>query len=282
VVRGNIKFGKNAVNDYFLSQNFRLVLVTDSVAPEPEGSSPHSQQPASGPYPEPGESTAHPLPADLPKVHFDPILPSTHLSLKWYILLPSPMRATCRTHLILLDLICLIISGKSEVEWETVHWCDVGLKCALCASWYKTSLSSVCSEGENATANCSCIDEMRELVLCLEWPRYFPAVVHSCDSPFYNEAVSFLTLKSSNSYTIEMRCGTAKSRWQLFQPSACSTAKQNRCLIKVNCAIIDDRYFYYYMESRPMRRATRKIFYFKTRTWCIGASARTHAHKVRV
>jgi hypothetical protein len=33
------------------------VLSTDSVAPEPEGSSPHSQQPANGPYPEPGEST---------------------------------------------------------------------------------------------------------------------------------------------------------------------------------------------------------------------------------
>jgi hypothetical protein len=30
--------------------------------PEPEGSSPHSQQPASGPYPEPGESTPHPPP----------------------------------------------------------------------------------------------------------------------------------------------------------------------------------------------------------------------------
>jgi hypothetical protein len=32
------------------------------VAPEPEGSSPHSQQPANGPYPEPAESTSHPTP----------------------------------------------------------------------------------------------------------------------------------------------------------------------------------------------------------------------------
>jgi hypothetical protein len=30
------------------------------VAQEPEGSSPHSQQPATGPYPEPVESNAHP------------------------------------------------------------------------------------------------------------------------------------------------------------------------------------------------------------------------------
>jgi hypothetical protein len=37
------------------------IHVTHTVAPEPEGSSPHSQQPASGPYPEPAESTPHPL-----------------------------------------------------------------------------------------------------------------------------------------------------------------------------------------------------------------------------
>jgi hypothetical protein len=83
-------------------------LYTNSVAPEPEGSSPHSQQPASGPYP------LHTPPTNLPKVHFDPILPSTAWSFKWsfpwgfptktlYTFLPSPMRATCTAHLILLD-----------------------------------------------------------------------------------------------------------------------------------------------------------------------------------
>jgi hypothetical protein len=56
--------------------------ITNSAAPEPEGSSPHSQQPATGPYPEPGESILHPS-ANLPKVHFDPILPSTPRSFKW-------------------------------------------------------------------------------------------------------------------------------------------------------------------------------------------------------
>jgi hypothetical protein len=54
----------------------------NSVAPEPEGSSPHSQQPANCPYPEPGESTPHP-PTNLRKVHFDPILTSTPRSSKW-------------------------------------------------------------------------------------------------------------------------------------------------------------------------------------------------------
>jgi hypothetical protein len=87
------------------------------VAPEPEGSSPHSQQPATSPYPEPVESTPHP-PTNLPKVHFYPILPSTPWSFKWsfsygipsktlYTFLPSPMRATCPTHLILLDLMVM-------------------------------------------------------------------------------------------------------------------------------------------------------------------------------
>jgi hypothetical protein len=38
----------------------RVTGVTNRVAPEPEGSSPHSQQPANGPYPEPAESTPHP------------------------------------------------------------------------------------------------------------------------------------------------------------------------------------------------------------------------------
>jgi hypothetical protein len=51
------------------------VRLTNSVAPESEGSSPHSQQPANGPYPEPRESTPHP-PTNLPKVHFNTILPS--------------------------------------------------------------------------------------------------------------------------------------------------------------------------------------------------------------
>jgi hypothetical protein len=52
------------------------------VAPEPEGSSPHSQQPATGPYPEQTESTPHP---NLPKIHFDPILPSTPRSSEWFL-----------------------------------------------------------------------------------------------------------------------------------------------------------------------------------------------------
>jgi hypothetical protein len=54
------------------------VELTNSVAPEPEGSSPHSQQPANGPYPEPGESTPHPPQPISPR---SILIPSSHLRL---------------------------------------------------------------------------------------------------------------------------------------------------------------------------------------------------------
>jgi hypothetical protein len=50
--------------------------LTNYVEPEPEGSSPYSQEPTTGPYPEPTEST-HPLPsANLLKICSDPIYAS--------------------------------------------------------------------------------------------------------------------------------------------------------------------------------------------------------------
>jgi hypothetical protein len=43
-------------------QNVSLIiwLITNSVVPQPEGSSPCSQEPTTTPYPEPGESNPHP------------------------------------------------------------------------------------------------------------------------------------------------------------------------------------------------------------------------------
>jgi hypothetical protein len=95
--------------------------LTKSVAQEPEDSSPHSQQPATGPCPEPVESNPHPpKPISLRSI----LTPSSHLCLGFpsglfpsgfptktlYTFLSSPMRVTCPVHLIRLDLTCLMIS----------------------------------------------------------------------------------------------------------------------------------------------------------------------------
>jgi hypothetical protein len=59
-----------------------FVKLTNSVAPEPDGSSPCSQDPAASPYPEPTESTPH-AQANILKIHSHSILPPTPRSSEW-------------------------------------------------------------------------------------------------------------------------------------------------------------------------------------------------------
>jgi len=89
---------------------------------EPEGSSPHSQVPATCPYPEPARSSPYPL---HPTSWRSILILSSHLRLglpnglfpitfphqTLYTPLLSPIRATCPAHLILFDFITRTVSG---------------------------------------------------------------------------------------------------------------------------------------------------------------------------
>jgi hypothetical protein len=63
------------------TQHFSITMInwlTKSVAPEPEGSSPYSQEPTTGPYLEPTKSTSPPPTPPQPSSARSILIPSSH------------------------------------------------------------------------------------------------------------------------------------------------------------------------------------------------------------
>jgi len=82
---------------------------------KPEGSLPHSQVPATCPYPEPARSSPY---SHFLKIHFNIILTSALVSHMWSLFQPKPcirlssVCATCPAYHILLDIITRTILGE--------------------------------------------------------------------------------------------------------------------------------------------------------------------------
>jgi hypothetical protein len=123
------------------------------VAPEPEGSSPHSQQPASDPYPEPRESTPPP-PSTISLRSI--LIPSTPWSFKWSLSFGpshqkpvhvSPLSQRTRSYNLEIHSYVSLMSDicESKVALSVSSHSECMFICPLVQIIYVTMAMSVCA-----------------------------------------------------------------------------------------------------------------------------------------
>jgi hypothetical protein len=122
------------------------------MAPEPEGSSPYSQGPATGPCSEPTGSNLH-SPANLPKIHSDTILPSTPWSSKWS--LSFWLSHQNPEHIPLLS----VASMKNTIFWDiapcSLVQVDQRFRCSSCPQYQGGRVTSETSAKFYQTTWCN-------------------------------------------------------------------------------------------------------------------------------
>ena len=128
---------------------------------EPEGSLPHSQVPATCPYPKPARSSPYPTSYFL-KIRLNITLPSTPGSPKWffpscfptktsYTPLLFPKHTTCPAHLIIFDFITRKVLGEQYRS----------LSSSLCSFLTIRFYSQIISHGIHCVTNFNPNDKSR-------------------------------------------------------------------------------------------------------------------------
>jgi len=158
---------------------------------EPECPLPQSQASATGPYPEPDQSSLS-LPSHFLKIHFNIILPCAPKSSKWSISIgiphqnsactsPVSLRATCSAHHIFLDFIARIIFGEHRRYFFSLYtllhfpviWALLGPNNFLYTLFSDTLRLCSSLNVRNQVSHRQTDTHQAESQFCVSWSYYF-------------------------------------------------------------------------------------------------------------